>query len=44
MCAKGPVVIIHPQNLWYQEVDEKRGDAILDALENGTVAEEYLLE
>lgn len=44
MCAKGPVVIVHPQNVWYQQVNERAADAILDAIESGTVAAEYVMD
>lgn len=43
-CEKGPVMVIHPENLWYGEVDsEDKIDEILDALEDGEVAEPYAL-
>lgn len=38
VCDHGPVVIVHPWNVWYGAVDEKVADAILDAVENGVVA------
>jgi len=43
MCDNGPVVIIYPEASWYGKVTEQIADAILDAIENGTVAEEFLL-
>ncbi|MGD8777434.1 MAG: (2Fe-2S) ferredoxin domain-containing protein [Ignavibacteria bacterium] len=43
-CDKSPVMVIYPQNIWYGEInDEEKIDEILDALENDTVAEEYLI-
>ena len=42
-CDNGPVVIVYPQNVWYKKVDEEAADAILDAIEKGTVAEEHVL-
>ena len=42
-CDNGPVVIVYPQNVWYKQVNEEGADAILDAIENNTVAEEYVL-
>ena len=43
-CEKSPVMVIHPQNTWYGEVDsEDKIDAILDALEDGAVAEELTI-
>lgn len=43
LCDEGPVVVVYPQNTWYRQVDEVAADAILDAIEDGTIAEEYLL-
>ena len=42
-CDDGPVVVIYPQNVWYRKVDEQAVEAILDALENDAVCEEYVL-
>lgn len=43
-CENGPVMVIHPANVWYGGVDsEDAVDAILDALEDGEIAEEYRL-
>ena len=43
-CDNGPVVVIYPQGTWYQKVEgEEAIDAVLDALENGEVCQEYLL-
>ena len=40
-CDHGPVMVIQPQGLWYGNVDgEDAVDAILDALEDGEVAED----
>ena len=43
-CEQGPVLVIYPENYWYGGVDsEEAMDAILDALEEGGMAEEYLI-
>jgi (2Fe-2S) ferredoxin len=43
-CDKGPVLVVYPESNWYGNVDsEDAVDAILDAIEDGDVAEEYLL-
>lgn len=42
-CDHGPVVIVYPEATWYKGVDETAADAILDAIENGTVAVEHEL-
>jgi (2Fe-2S) ferredoxin len=42
VCAQGPVVVVHPQNVWYGGVEsEDAMDEILDAIENGEIAEKY---
>ncbi len=44
MCDEGPVMVIYPENIWYGRVEtEDAIDTILDALEDGEVAEDYLL-
>ena len=44
VCTQGPVMIIHPNNYWYGGVDsEEVIDAILDALEEGEAAKDYLI-
>lgn len=43
-CDEGPVMVVYPDNVWYGHVDsEDAVDAILDAMEDGTVANDYLL-
>ena len=42
-CDEGPIVVIYPQNVWYRKVDEQAAEAILDALEDDSVCEEYVL-
>ena len=44
VCTKGPVMVVHPNNFWYGGVEsEDAVDAILDALEEGEAAEDYLI-
>jgi (2Fe-2S) ferredoxin len=44
LCEEGPVMIIYPQAYWYRDVTSTDAvDEILDALEEGKVAEKYLL-
>lgn len=43
-CDYGPVMIIYPQGHWYGNVENEDAiDEILDALEDGEVAESYLI-
>jgi (2Fe-2S) ferredoxin len=44
MCDHSPVMIVYPEAHWYGNVNgEEAVDEILDALEEGHVAEKYLL-
>jgi len=40
MCDKGPVMVVYPKGDWYGEVDEKKIDSLLDALENGDASDD----
>ena len=42
-CESGPVMVVYPGAYWYGKLDEEKLDDILDALEDGTVAEQHLL-
>lgn len=43
-CEQGPILVVHPNNWWYREVDSEEAiDEILDALEDGAPAEGRLL-
>ncbi|MEQ9001260.1 MAG: (2Fe-2S) ferredoxin domain-containing protein [Coleofasciculus sp. B1-GNL1-01] len=42
LCNNGPVMMVYPDNYWYGNVDEEAIDEILDALEDGKPAEDYL--
>lgn len=44
VCEKGPVMVVHPNNYWYGEIDsEEKIDEILDALEENEAVENYLI-
>lgn len=44
VCDRGPALVIYPDNIWYGGVEsEDIIDEILDALEDGEVAEKYLI-
>ena len=44
VCAQGPIMVVHPNNYWYGGVEsEEAVDEVLDALEEGDAAEEYLI-
>jgi len=42
-CVNGPVVIDYPAGHWYKGVTPAIADEILDAIENGKVAEAHLI-
>ncbi len=43
-CERGPIMVIQPENWWFGKVDSEDAiDAILDGLEDGEPAREYLL-
>lgn len=42
-CEQGPIMVIQPDNVWYKGVDSEEAiDEILDALEDGEPAAEYI--
>ncbi len=43
MCEKGPIMAVYPEGHWYGNVDEDNLEEILDALQEGRPAEEYLI-
>lgn len=44
LCEEGPVMVVYPQGYWYKGVtSEDAVDEILEALEEGKVAEKYSL-
>ncbi|MEW6488526.1 MAG: (2Fe-2S) ferredoxin domain-containing protein [Thermodesulfobacteriota bacterium] len=43
VCDNGPAMVVYPEGHWYGGVTQDAVDAILDALEEGGVAEEHLL-
>ncbi len=44
VCDRGPAMIVYPENWWYGHVEsEEVIDQILDALEEGKPAEEFLI-
>lgn len=43
-CERGPIMVIYPDNIWYGKItSEADVDKVLDAMENNTIAEEYIL-
>ncbi len=45
LCEMGPAMIVYPQNWWYGRVETQAAlDEIIDALEEGRPAAQYLLD
>ncbi|GBE40219.1 MAG TPA: (2Fe-2S) ferredoxin domain-containing protein [Nitrospirae bacterium] len=43
-CESGPIMVIQPENWWFKGVDsEEAMDAILDGLEDGEPAADYII-
>ena len=44
VCDRGPAMVIYPDNIWYGGVEsEDHIDEILDALEDGEIAENFVM-
>jgi (2Fe-2S) ferredoxin len=44
-CESGPIMVVQPDNLWFKGIDSEAAiDAVLDGIEEGNHAEEYLLK
>ncbi len=44
VCDRGPAMVVYPENWWYGRVGtEDDIDVILDALEKGEAAQDYLI-
>jgi (2Fe-2S) ferredoxin len=43
VCDRGPAMVVYPQNYWYGKVSEEVIDAMLDALQKGQPAEQFLM-
>ncbi len=45
VCDYGPAMVVYPEGVWYGPVEsEDTIDAILDAIEDGEIAKDYLIE
>jgi (2Fe-2S) ferredoxin len=43
VCDRGPAMVVYPGGTWYGRINEEALDAILDAIEDGTEATEYVI-
>ena len=44
VCDRGPAMVVYPDNIWYGGISgEDDLDAILDAMEDGEVAEDFVI-
>ena len=43
-CESGPIMVVQPENWWFKSVDSEEAiDAILDSIEEGEPAAQYLI-
>ena len=43
VCDRGPAMIVYPEGHWYGQITESAIDEILDAMEEGRVAQKYIM-
>ena len=44
VCDRGPAVIVYPENWWFGHIDSEEAiDAVIDSIESGEPAADYLL-
>ncbi len=44
VCDRGPAMVIYPDNIWYGKVENEAAiDEIIDAIENGSTVEKYVI-
>jgi len=44
VCDRGPAMIVYPENWWYGHIEtEASVDAIIDSIESGTPAAEFII-
>jgi (2Fe-2S) ferredoxin len=44
VCDRGPAVVVYPENWWFGGINSEEAiDAVMDSLEKGTPAAEYLI-
>ncbi len=43
VCDRGPAMVVYPENIWYGGLSESKIDEILDAMEAGTIKQEYVI-
>ena len=43
-CEAGPVMVVQPDNWWFKGINSEEAiDAVLDSIEDGSPAEDYLI-
>ena len=44
VCDRGPALVVYPENWWFGRIDsEEAVDAVIDSIEAGSPAREYLI-
>ena len=44
VCDRGPALVVYPENWWYGRIEsEEAMDAVIDSIESGTPATDYII-
>ncbi|MCD1655158.1 (2Fe-2S) ferredoxin domain-containing protein [Treponema zuelzerae] len=44
VCDRGPALVVYPENWWYGRIDSEEAiDAVIDSIESGAPADEYVI-
>ncbi|AEF82221.1 (2Fe-2S) ferredoxin domain-containing protein [Leadbettera azotonutricia] len=44
VCDRGPALVVYPENWWFGHIDSEEAiDAVIDSIEKGTPAAEYVI-
>jgi (2Fe-2S) ferredoxin len=44
VCDRGPALVVYPENWWFGHIDSEEAiDAVIDSIESGTPAADYVI-
>jgi (2Fe-2S) ferredoxin len=44
VCDRGPALVVYPENWWFGRIDSEEAiDAVIDSIESGTPAADYVI-
>lgn len=44
VCDRGPAMVVYPENWWFGRIDSEEAiDAVIDSIESGTPAADYVI-